>query len=60
MMEQFVVGFDLGKEFSQICCQNAAAKEPFSVSIVSGAEKYRIPTESLELFMKKSLRLLKE
>ena len=58
-MGQFVVGFDLRKDYSQICCWNPAAGEPVSVSVVAGAEKYRIPTESLELFLKKSLKLLK-
>ncbi len=56
---QFVVGFDLGKDYSQICCWNPSLGEPVSVSVVAGAEKYRIPTESLELFLKKSLKLLK-
>lgn len=58
-MEQFVVGFDLGKEYSQICCWKPGAGEPESVSVVAGAQKYRIPTESLEVFLKKALRLLK-
>jgi len=58
-MEQFVVGFDLGKEYSQICCWKSGTGGPVSVSVVPGAEKYRIPTESLELFLKKSLRLWK-
>lgn len=58
-MEQFVIGFDLGKEYSQICCWKPGSGEPVSISVVAGAEKYRIPTESLELFLKKSLRLLK-
>jgi len=58
-MEQFVVGFDLGKEYSQICCWKPPAGEPASVSVVAGAQKYRIQTESLELFLKKALRLLK-
>ena len=58
-MEAFAVGFDLGKEYSQICCWNNSMKEPVSVSVVAGAEKYRIPTESLELFLKKAMRLLK-
>ena len=58
-VEPFAVGFDLGKEYSQICCWNADTKEPVSISVVAGAEKYRIPTESLELFLKKAMRLLK-
>ena len=58
-MEAFVVGFDMGKEYSQICCWNAKMQEPSSVSVVSGAQRYRIPTESLDLFLKKALRLLK-
>ena len=58
-MGAFVVGFDLGKEYSQICCWNEKTKEPVSISVVAGAEKYRIPTESLELFLKKAMRLLK-
>lgn len=58
-MDQFAVGFDLGKDYSQICCWNGSAESPVSVSVVSGAEKYRIPTENLELFLKKALRLLK-
>ena len=58
-MEPFVVGFDLGKDFSQICCWNEKLKEPVSISVVAGAEKYRIPTESLDLFLKKALKLLK-
>lgn len=58
-MEPFVVGYDLGKEYSQICCWKPSLAEPESISVMTGAEKYRIPTESLELFLKKSLRLLK-
>lgn len=58
-MEQFAVGFDLGKEYSQICCWNGTSGGPVSVSVVTGAEKYRIPTENLELFLKKALRLIK-
>ena len=58
-MNPFVVGFDLGKDYSQICCWNEKLKEPASISVVAGAEKYRIPTESLELFLKKALKLLK-
>lgn len=58
-MERFVVGFDLGKEYSQICCWSPGTEEPTSVSVVTGAEKYRIPTENLELFLKKALRLTK-
>lgn len=58
-MGQFVVGFDLGKEYSQICCWNPASGDPVSVSVVPGTQKYRIPTENLELFLKKSLKLLK-
>ena len=58
-MGQFAAGFDLGREYSQICCWNADSGAPVSISVVPGAEKYRIPTESLELFLKKALRLLK-
>ncbi len=58
-MNRFVVGFHLGKEYSQICVWSPGAGEPVSVSVVAGAQKYRIPTESIELFLKKSLRLLK-
>lgn len=58
-MEPFVVGYDLGKEYSQICCWKPSLNEPESVSVMAGAEKYRIPTENLELFLRKSLRLLK-
>lgn len=58
-MGQFAAGFDLGSEYSQICCWNADSGAPVSISVVPGAEKYRIPTESLELFLKKALRLLK-
>ena len=58
-MDRFVVGFDLGKDYSQICCWSPASGEPTSVSVVTGAEKYRIPTENLELFLKKALRLTK-
>lgn len=53
-MEGLVIGFDLGKDYSQICCWNEKTEEPVSVSVVAGAEKYRIPTESLEIFLKKS------
>ena len=56
---EFVVGFDLGKDVSQISCWNEKSREPVSVSIVPGEEKFRIPTENLEQFMKKSMRLLK-
>ncbi len=58
-MEGLVIGFDLGKDYSQICCWNEKTEEPVSVSVVAGAEKYRIPTESLEIFLKKAMRLLK-
>ncbi len=58
-MGHFVAGFDLDKEYSQICCWNEDTKEPVSISVVTGAEKYRIPTESLELFLKKAMKLLK-
>lgn len=58
-MGQFAAGFDLGKDYSQICCWNTSSREPVSISVVPGAEKYRIPTETPELFMKKALRLLK-
>ena len=58
-MEPFVVGFDLGKEYSQICCWNKSLKEPVSISVVAGAQRYRILTESLELFLKKAMKLLK-
>lgn len=58
-MGHFAVGFDLEKDYSQICCWNAEMKEPVSISVVTGAEKYRIPTESLELFLKKAMKLLK-
>ena len=51
-MGQFAAGFDLGREYSQICCWNADSGAPVSISVVPGAEKYRIPTESLELFLK--------
>ena len=58
-MEPFAVGFDLGKEYSQICCWNTKTEEPVSISVMAGAEKYRILTESLELFLKKAMRFLK-
>ena len=58
-MEAFVAGFDIGKDYSQICFQNTSATEPVSLSVVPGAEKYRIPTENLEAFLKKASRLLK-
>lgn len=58
-MEPFVVGFDLGKEYSQICYWQPSEGEPVSLSVVPGGQKYRIPTENLELFLKKALRLLK-
>ena len=58
-MGQFAAGFDLGNDESQTCCWNADSGGPVSISVVPGAEKYRIPTESLELFLKKALRLLK-
>ena len=34
-MGAFVVGFDLGKEYSQICCWNEKTKEPVSISVVA-------------------------
>ena len=58
-MGTFVIGFDLGKEYSQICCWNEKAKEPVSVSIAPGTEKYRIPTEDTASLLRKSMRLLK-
>lgn len=58
-VEPFAVGFDLGKEYSQICCWNKSLKEPVSISVVAGAQRYRIPTENLELFLKKAMKLLK-
>lgn len=58
-MGQFAVGFDLGKDYSQICCWKGDADGPVSISVVPGAQKYRIPTENLELFLKKALRLIK-
>ncbi len=58
-MGTFVIGFDLGKETSQICCWNEKAKEPVSVAVEPGTEVYRIPTESREHFLKKAMRLLK-
>ena len=42
-VEPFAVGFDLGKEYSQICCWNKSLKEPVSISVVAGAQRYRIP-----------------
>ena len=42
-MGTFVIGFDLGKEYSQICCWNEKSKEPVSVAVEPGTEKYRIP-----------------
>lgn len=58
-MGTFVIGFDLGKEYSQICCWNEKSKEPVSVAVEPGTEKYRIPTETTEAFLKKAMRLLK-
>lgn len=58
-MEHFALGFDMGRDYSQICCWNGTSDSPVSVSVVPGAEKYRIPTENLEQFLKKALRLLK-
>lgn len=58
-MEPFAVGFDLGREYSQICCWQGQEKEPVSLSVVSGAQKYRIQTEDLDSFLKKAMRLLK-
>lgn len=58
-MGQFAVGFDLGKDYSQICCWKGDSDGPVSISVVPGAQKYRIPTENLELFLKKALRLIK-
>lgn len=58
-MGAFVIGFDLGKEYSQICCWNDKSKEPVSVSVEPGTEKYRIPTENTESFLKRAMRLLK-
>lgn len=58
-MESFMAGFDIGKEYSQICWQNTGTADPVSLSVVPGAEKYRIPTENLETFLKKASRLLK-
>lgn len=55
----FVVGFDLGKDMAQISCWSEKGREPVSVSIVPGEEKYRIPMEDTEQFLKKSMRLLK-
>lgn len=42
-MGTFVIGFDLGKEYSQICCWNEKSKEPVSVAVEPGTEKYRNP-----------------
>ena len=58
-MGTFVIGFDLGNETSQICCWNEKSKEPVSVAVEPGTEKYRIPTETTESFLKKAMRLLK-
>ena len=58
-MGTFVIGIDLGKEYSQICCWNEKSKEPVSVPVEPGTEKYRILTESPEAFLKKAMRLLK-
>ena len=39
-----IVGFDLGREYSQITFYNRSKDEPVTVSTVAGNEKYLIPT----------------
>ena len=58
-MGAFVIGFDLGEDSSQICCWNEKSKEPVSVPVEPGTEKYRIFSASTEEFLKKAMRLLK-
>jgi len=58
-MEQFVIGIDLKEQYSQISYWKGNEKEPRSVSVVSGEERYRIATGKLEEFLKKAMRLLR-
>lgn len=39
-----VVGIDLGYEDSQICYYDSSMKEPETISVLTGAEKFKIPT----------------
>lgn len=58
-MKQFVIGIDLKEQYSQISYWKKDDKEPVSVSVVSGEERYRIATGSTEEFLKKAMRLLR-
>ena len=40
----FIIGIDLGNEYSQVCYYNVAKSEPESVSFQSPAADLRVPT----------------
>lgn len=70
--EELYIGIDLGEEWTQISYCHPQMKEPETVSVVAGEERYRIPTtpyhqrllkgqiqeaqEMLQLFLKKVFR----
>lgn len=43
-LNDIIVGFDLGRTYSQITFYNRASTEPMTVSMVKEEEKYQIPT----------------
>lgn len=41
-----IAGIELGKKYAQVCVKTDLMKEPESVSMIAGAEHYRIPIEA--------------